>query len=104
MIYLEYDPNIGHAYTDGECEEVVRDWIEDHNDGTLKCREDDPIWVGTANVIHALRVAIKQGAIKPEDVFIEFMGKRLNIFPNGGIRPWPKGFCDHIERWMRQLL
>ena len=70
------------------------------------------------HVLNGIRVAVREGAwdkkLDADDVSIQyFMAadsegpqrvRTPKMYPNGGIRPWPKGFFDQYESDLRKLL
>lgn len=70
------------------------------------------------HVLNGIRVAVKTGAwgvrLEPDAVSIQYFMpadaegpqrvRTPKMYPNGGIRPWPKGFFDQYESDLRKLL
>ncbi len=70
------------------------------------------------HVLNGVRVAVREGAwgqkLAAGDVAIQFFMaadsegpqrvRTPKMYPNGGIRPWPKGFFDQYESDLRKLL
>ena len=85
--------------------------IEYRRDGISISDFDYPFWMGevkhrierktgnelavsTETLINAVRVAIAEGKIKPEDVAFKFNGEILHVNEYGALENWPRGFCD----------
>ncbi len=58
----------------------------------------------TASVIDAIRVAVVEKRIKPDDVIFIFKGEQIFVRSNGELSKWPIGFCDHQRNRMCLLL
>ncbi len=94
MIHCYYDES-GDSYlalADGKCEAYVNQVI-----GTQKCNPSyrNNIFVTNFLVIDFLRLAIKEGKLKKED--IEFHDKNHEVIlsdDNGHLDHWPEGFGD----------
>jgi len=86
MIKVIYDPIYGVAIPDGEVIEFSHSL------------HDRVITISNGIVLDAIRLAIKEGKYKPEDIYIEFEGKRININKDGRAENWPEGFCDTWDR------
>ncbi len=65
------------------------------------------------HIINGLRIAVKKGKIKPDQVFINYFSlneahladsRRLKIDPDGGLEKWPKGFFDEWDNSIIQLM
>jgi len=70
------------------------------------------------HVLNGIRVAVREGAwgqkLAADDVAIQYFlaadsegphrVRSPKVYPNGGIRPWPKGFFDQYESDLRKLL
>lgn len=70
------------------------------------------------HVLNGIRVAVRQGAwgtpLEADNVSIQYFVaadsagpqqvRSPKMYPNGGIRPWPKGFFDQYESDLRKLL
>jgi predicted ATPase len=60
------------------------------------------------HVLNGIRRAVRHKAIQAENValhFFESAGKLVTpqIFPDGGIMPWPDGFFDQTEKDLMEL-
>ena len=53
--------------------------------------------------ILSLRLAVKDNLIKHNEVQILFEGQIITIEPDGSIRTWPVGFCDHSDILFERL-
>ena len=65
------------------------------------------------HVLNGIRVATRRGAIRPEQIAINFFQSsdtgvsqvsHPRIYPDGGIDPWPVGFFDQMEKDLLELL
>ena len=103
-----YDAHTGTAYRDAMAQHLVNLWecnlaeIPESN-FIMHC-------VGTANVVHEVRVAIKQGRIKHTDVEFQLCErgviKQTELFPDrdGRLKEWPEGFCDYHDKQLECLI
>jgi len=100
-LIIEYSEN-GEAVPDLK----VREWLDELLAG-MNNKSDNVITtnisVGTEVMIQAIRVAIIQERLKPEDVTIRFKNQEWCFDKNGRSETWPDGFCDTNLYYMEQL-
>lgn len=65
------------------------------------------------HVLNGIRLAVRRGTLRPDQVAINFFRSaelgvaqvsHPQIYPDGGIDPWPSGFFDQIEHDLLELL
>lgn len=102
-ITLRYDPINGEAFPDGVCDEQVNSWIEQF---LSENTEDYTCSFSTENILFPIRIAVKNGRIKSEQVIVIFKetNEIIEWSGNGRLKTWPIGFCDHYENWLNALL
>lgn len=105
ILDIYYEPNIGDAFRDGNCDQKVTEII-----GEL-CLGDVLVWTSTENIIAAIRVAIMQGRINYANVRMWYYvneaainATQLPIDRDGNLQNWPNGFCDYIEKQLTILI
>ena len=60
--------------------------------------------ISTSCPFSAIRLAIVEGLIKPEEVEFYFRGKIIKINRFGAITDWPDGFCDIEGDYAEKIL
>ena len=86
----------GKAHPDCMCELVVQVAL---GSGTER------LDVCTENIITACRYLIAQGKISHEGIEFHFNGYHIgNPDKDGHLNDWPKGFCDHNDKWLWGIL
>jgi len=84
----------GKAFGDTESSEVVRNIVSVYNP-----KVNTVVNVSTAMVVDAIRLEVKKGNLKPEEVQF-FNGEigddieAIRVDKYGNLDEWPKGFCD----------
>lgn len=98
MIRIIYDAVNGTPYRDGDAAQVIEDVI---------AKGEALIVTASECVVHAARVAVRGGRLPLDKCQIEHRtdkGDRvLKLYQDGGIDPWPAGFCDTIEKFILKL-
>lgn len=108
MIFLTYDALCGVPYRDGE--------VVQYTDAIINAQTftgvDLHITCATANLILALRVAIKDGILPLDGVSLQYRDYRvdhhgilrpLRIDSNGRIDQPHPGFCDTTDGYVEEL-
>lgn len=99
MIEITYDPKLGKSVPDGKVQSWVETFISDALTHNVKACK-----VGSELMIHAIRLAIKQGKLDHNDVVFVFEGEEIKSDKDGRMFHWPLGFCDHYESFLSKLL
>lgn len=107
MLHLIYDAIDGHATPDGKVDQLADQLVHDALSGI-----DREFHFSTDNLLNAVRVAVRRGQISIDQVKItchrvvggEVIDREVKIYPSGGLRPCPKGFCDRVEVYLSELL
>ncbi len=89
-----YDPSTGISYPDGHLESVAKNMVTNRGKYVI----------GSELLFQYIRVAVLRGDIAPEDVIIRFGDCTIPIGKNGKLFCWPKGFCDHYDNTLNDLL
>ena len=114
MLKLIYDSLQGTPYRDGEAKDYADAIIR------LVMQEDAELTIefATDNILHQLRVAIKEkeldlnkvklyfrrAIVHPDLGILDYEMQELRIYPSAGIAPWPDGFCDVTYQAQLRLL
>lgn len=101
MITIIYDANFGLSIADGKVLEYVDSMIDFHNTDPQKKIE---YHVSTSLVIHAMRLAIKQGKIPNTLVLFQYKDHCFHADEHGRFEKWTEGFCDIWENIIISLI
>ncbi len=96
MITVVYDPSHSVGIPDGTVISVA----EAICTGTP---EGESVTVGTGLVIDAIRVLVKTGKIRHDQIQFEYEGNILPIDKDGRMVIWPEGFNDMVTTLLCQL-
>lgn len=99
MITITYDPRVGAAIADGDCEAVVLSMMLNADTGM-----SDQLTVSTENIILAFRVAIREARLRSEEFVLEYSGNQYYFDNDGMMSFWPDGLCDTCEKYLIRLL
>lgn len=80
----------GNHHSDFDAERIVMDGIE-RIKGTAQELE---IVTTNANVVHAARVALKEGKINTDEIFFYFENTQLHHDHKGGFKEHPEDFLE----------
>lgn len=99
MLIIEYDPNKGYIFPDGEAEEWANKMVAGRDSWI---NEDEHIMVCSTLLIDLFRALIPEGKLAVDEVEFRFNGQVLEHNKYGRITHWPDGFCsipcDVLER------
>lgn len=99
MITIKYSP-YGQARSDWETKEVVRNIKEYISNG-----QSPGIHISNELIVLAIRVAVKTGELRHNDVCFQFKDKILTLNEHARfLEPLPDGFCDHAEKYLTELI
>lgn len=91
MLTLVYEPKTGKPVNDSDTEDFV----------LSRKDKDIQVIVGTENVIHKARALVKRMGLRVQFIY---EGKLLTPNKDGRLASWPKGFCDHMDDCLDELL
>jgi hypothetical protein len=104
-LLLQYSPNHGRAFRDGEVLAFADRLADELSQG-----HRHTVVFATQNILFAVRRHVARGTIPHDAVTILFKNKAaggfqtIKAYPGGGLDPWPKGFCDLEDDIMRELI
>lgn len=99
MLVLEYHPD-GVCVADVKTMEIAESFVQRANDPNAI----HEVRFSQAMIFDAFRVLIKRGVVNASDVGFKFQDKMM--YPNsyGQLNDWPRGFCDHTEDYLLELM
>lgn len=110
MIRIIYDPRLGRAYPDSWSMHIAESTAHEHATNGVN-RE---LCVSTSHTLYAFRVLVRRKTIALDE--IQFFYRKptddsgpendipIQIYPDGGLDPWPSGFCDDMGHMLMELL
>lgn len=100
-LVIYYDPtDFPSATPDSFCEAQANRMVDIANNS----KSYVSFVVSNHLVIDYIRRAVVRDRIEPDDVEIEFNGQKIKMYSNGGLDPWPDGFCDHTDKVLLDIL
>jgi hypothetical protein len=98
MLTLEYHPD-GLCVPDAKTMQIAKSFVAAANDTS-----SHTILFSQAMLLDAFRVLIKRGDVDPTRVVIRFENNAMYCNRDGHVSDWPRGFCDHTENYLMELL
>jgi hypothetical protein len=105
MLIIRYNAYSGAPVADGNVAAFAEWHLVQHE----QRGGDQVVYTSSHLVIDTFRVFIRCETIPMDQIRFEFEKDDGTLIPikhykNGGLRPWPEGFCDHTENLLIQLL
>ena len=100
-ILIIYDPIFGYSCPDGLIARYVDNLAENFE---AYVKEKAPIFIGSELLITGIRVAVFEGRIPFDQVAFFYDRFAMYIDKDGRIDHWPRGFCDHNDKFLAILL
>lgn len=99
MLILEYHKDGVHV-ADHDAMSIAEGMIEraNHPDITFETR------ISQAMILDALRVLIKRKVIDHKLIKIKFENNIIYVDETANLSDWPRGFCDHTENYLMELI
>jgi hypothetical protein len=66
--------------------------------------DDYCLVTSTENMVHAFRVLVSRKEIDCNQIKFRFENKDIPINKYGKINQWDRGFCDHVENMIEEIL
>lgn len=85
-----YDPIKGISIPDGKVREFAK-------------ALPDFIIVSNSIAIDAIRVEVRRGTYKPDEIDLQFNGQSLKINSTGRLNVWPEDFCETQSTLLSEL-
>lgn len=98
MLTLIYDPD-GICVPDAKTMQIAESFVVAANDSM-----SHTILFSQAMILDAFRVLIKRGLVDPTRVVVRFENNAMYVGKEGNLSDWPRGFCDHTENYLMELL
>ena len=98
MIKMVYDSVTGLAIPDGIAMQRAK------LIAISSSQSDGQMFFSTENIFQAVRILVKRGLIKKEDIVFVFNDVEMRIDNDGRVENWQDGFCDTIDRFNEILL
>jgi hypothetical protein len=95
---------------EGVClpDEIIESFIEEflYDENFKEDTSDTECHLLVANelIITAFRVKVLSGEIPHTQIVFKFEDQIIKINKDGRLAHWPKGFCDHNDNYLDQLL
>lgn len=99
MLILEYHPD-GDCVADVKTMEYAMGLVEKTNDPINTYR----VTFSQSMILDAYRVLIKRGLVNHTLVSIRYNNWIIYAAIDGQLSDWPRGFCDHTEGYLLELL
>lgn len=99
MLELIYTPD-GYCTQDSKTMEYALGLVDNANEPNNMYQ----VRFGQAMILDAVRVLIKRGVIDHSLVVIRYKDNAMYVGKKGHLSDWPRGFCDHTEDYLMELL
>lgn len=101
MLKVIFDPDHEPGTPDGKAANLAYSFV--------KCYQEDKVStvsVTTSShvVVDAFRLQVVRGEIDHKNLTFEYKGETITIGKNARLSNYPRGFCDHMERNLSELL
>lgn len=102
-LYVKYDPEYGLSAADSRVSEHVDKFVNQLK-SLRPCDEDMMLSVGTATFVDQFRLRVVRKEINHCQLVFTFKGLHIRVDQTGGLSDCPRGFCDHTEHALLELL
>lgn len=99
MIIFEYHPD-GELVPDVKALEYAQSFVERANEPN----QMHEVKFAQAIVLDAIRVLIKRGVIDKSLVSFKYQNQMMYPDSGGRLDAWPRGFCDHTEDFLMEMM
>lgn len=95
-IIITYDADNGVVSGDAHAERIVDVFLAEASNVAYS--------TANASVVDAMRVAVAEKRIAPEEVVFVFEGESIFVNATGELDKWPRGFCDHVGNRLAKMM